>query len=340
MTTTPVFQIRNLEHFYDGRLVLAVEDLSIQRGSITGLMGPNGSGKSTLLKLLAHAEAPTSGEILFNGRPEAMLSKAVRFNITLLTQKPYLLKRTVIDNLIYGLKIRNDTRNATDRAGQALVQVGLDPGLFFHRKWNQLSGGEAQRAALAARLILKPQALLMDEPTASVDADSAVMIRNAALEARNQWGTTLIIASHDLLWLSEISDTLLHLHQGHLFPSGMANVIPGPWAKRADGCFSRKLRDGQTITVSNPPHPEATALIPGSLMLLANKRGTAHNCNHLTGTIKTLLLEKRSGYIMAGITIGELQLSMKLDAAFMASSGMYPGKEVSVSFDPDAVTWL
>ena len=83
-----------------------------------------------------------------------------------------------------------------------------------HRKWNQLSGGEAQRVAMAARLILSPQVLLLDEPTASVDIESADMIRKAAVIARKQWHSTILIASHDQNWLNGVCDNYIHMFKG------------------------------------------------------------------------------------------------------------------------------
>jgi tungstate transport system ATP-binding protein len=92
--------------------------------------------------------------------------------------------------------------------------LGLDPDTFARRQWDELSGGEAQRVALAARLVLNPRVLLLDEPTASVDARSSELIRSASLRARNDWGTTLVIASHDREWLYDVCDEVLHLFKG------------------------------------------------------------------------------------------------------------------------------
>ncbi len=139
--------------------MLDIDDFTIPAGSILGLSGPNGSGKTTLLKLLAFAMAPSQGEIFFDGKREFPMSARVRSRVTLMTQTPYLLKRSVMDNLAYGLKIRKDTKDLKERATWALTAVGLDFNEFHSRLWHQLSGGEAQRVALAARLILKPRAL-------------------------------------------------------------------------------------------------------------------------------------------------------------------------------------
>jgi NAD(P)-dependent dehydrogenase (short-subunit alcohol dehydrogenase family) len=99
---------------------------------------------------------------------------------------------------------------------QALLKVGLDPARFSHRSWRELSGGEAQRVALAARLVLEPKVLLLDEPTASVDRESSELILRAALDARDRWGTTLIIISHQLTWLRQIADRILSMDYGKL----------------------------------------------------------------------------------------------------------------------------
>ena len=176
-----LYQIQNLQHRYNGHPALDIENFSIQPGTITGIIGPNGSGKSTLLKMLAFIDKPGKGKVLFKGEPAEPFADHVRFQATLLTQEPYLMKRSVFKNISYGLELRRDTRNLSDRVYDALALVGLSGNDFLHRKWYELSGGEAQRVALAARLILKPEVLLLDEPTASIDAASAQIIKDTAL---------------------------------------------------------------------------------------------------------------------------------------------------------------
>ncbi len=105
-------------------------------------------------------------------------------------------------------------KDVENKISTSMSHMGLDFQHFAHRKWNELSGGEAQRVAMAARLVLKPQVLLLDEPTASVDVKSAALIQEAAKKARHEWGTTIIVASHDRNWLDGICDTHLHLSSG------------------------------------------------------------------------------------------------------------------------------
>ena len=182
-----VYEIRSLKHAYRGRTVLVVDHLTVKPASIVGLAGPNGSGKSTLLRLMGLIERPVEGEILYNGRPVAPFTREARLRITLLPQEPFLMRRSVFGNVAYGLKLRGDFGNLGGRVKEALSMVGLSSEIFCRRPWYALSGGEARRVALAARLALRPRVLLLDEPTAGVDAASAQLIREASLRNGRSW---------------------------------------------------------------------------------------------------------------------------------------------------------
>ncbi len=194
-----LYEITNLIHGYSGRKVLDIAELSVKRGSALALVGPNGSGKSTFLRLLAFLDKPDQGRIKFNGT----LGVNPRLEATLLLQEPYLLKRSVFENVVFGLRMRGIRDNLRPKAEEALAAVGFEPEKFINRQWRELSGGEKQRVALAARLVLKPLALLLDEPTSNLDNKSAAAIQEAVCEAvRN--GATLITASHDQAWLEQL----------------------------------------------------------------------------------------------------------------------------------------
>ncbi len=210
-----LYELERISQVYGGRQVLDVDYLEIEAQTITGIIGPNGSGKSTLMRILAFIEEPAAGHVTFRGQPVVQAGLDMRRKVTLLAQDPYLLKRSVQANVAYGLKIRG-TAKAQPQVHQALEQVGLNPGHFAQRSWRELSAGEAQRVALAARLVIRPKVLLLDEPTASVDRESSLRIQQAAIDARNQWGTTLVIISHQLGWLRRVSDRILTMDYGKL----------------------------------------------------------------------------------------------------------------------------
>lgn len=215
--STPVFELQNVRQVYGKRLALEIEALQIEAGAITGLAGHNGSGKSTLLRMLAFLEVPAHGRLLYQGGEMASDAQReeARRRVTLLTQEPYLLKRSVFANVAYGLKLRGQGGNM-ERVRESLQMVGLDPDNFGARSWHELSGGEAQRVALAQRLALRPKVLLLDEPTASLDEESAELVKSASVTAREQWGATLVIVSHDREWLEAVCDSIVRLKQGRL----------------------------------------------------------------------------------------------------------------------------
>ncbi len=180
--------------------------LIISKGTVLALTGPNGAGKSTLLRLLAFLEKPTLGSISFYGTTGV----SPRQEATLLLQEPYIFKRSVVDNVCYGLRLRHETEHLEERALEALARVGFSADQVCKRPWYQLSGGEKQRVALAARLVLKPLALLLDEPTAHVDVKSATAIHEAVHHVVQE-GTTVVVSSHDGIWLEALRAEYLEL---------------------------------------------------------------------------------------------------------------------------------
>jgi tungstate transport system ATP-binding protein len=258
-----LFEIARLTKKYRDRTILDIHQLSLSKGAIYGLQGPNGAGKTTLLNILALLERPTTGTISYKARSvqysEPYLQR-LRKEVVLVDQLPLLFTTTVFKNLEFGLKIRGiEKEERKRRIFKGLEMVGM--GDFVHAPAHQLSGGETQRVALAARLVLKPEILLLDEPTANVDAASAQQIKEAALMARRVWDTTLIIASHDRGWLYDVCDQVLHLFKGRLFGAGKENILFGPWRPYKDNLWEKRLPDGQHIRVSEPPEPDAVAIV-------------------------------------------------------------------------------
>ncbi len=212
-----LYVLKDVVQTYDGRPVLHLSRWSLRKECILGLMGPNGSGKSTLLRLLGFIERPHRGEILFQGKTvSSKTMHPLRLQVSLLPQPPCLLDRTVAENVAYGLAVRGVRKDRAARVREALLWVGLDPDHFGKRFVRGLSSGEARRTALAARLVLRPQVLLLDEPTAEIDEDSARLVHRAVLHARSAWGATVVVSSHDRKWLEGLCDELYALDQGRI----------------------------------------------------------------------------------------------------------------------------
>ena len=338
-----LFEVARLNKIYRERTILAIRRLDIEKGAIYGLQGPNGAGKTTLLNILAFLENPTKGTISYKSKPvhysEPYLQR-LRREVVLVDQLPLLFTTTVFKNLEFGLKIRGISRDERRRRIlKGLDMVGM--GDFADAPAHQLSGGETQRVALAARLVLKPEMLLLDEPTANVDVASAQQIKEAALMARREWNTTLVIASHDRNWLYEVCDQVLHLFKGRLFGTGKENIIFGPWHPLDDSLWEKQLSDGQCIRLADSPAPDAVAILePVAIVNGTDKQPLIPDTYVLNGIISRLTLDKNSAEILATILIGSLPLTLKIPKNKVQQENLYPGQKVNVCYDPHAVVWL
>jgi tungstate transport system ATP-binding protein len=195
---------------------LQIERLELQKGQIYLLHGPNGSGKSTLLNLLALLLVPAEGELCFKGVPvkNGLERQRLRRQVTLVEQSPFLFNTSVYQNLAFGLRLR-DVRGDLQRRriAQALQAVGLEG--FERRRANALSGGETRRVALARAMVLRPQVLLLDEPTAGLDRESLPVFERCLATLPGQ-GTTVVIASHDADQRRRLGGVSLYLDHGRL----------------------------------------------------------------------------------------------------------------------------
>lgn len=338
----PLYEFDNVTHYYNGRKVLRIPRWQVEADTLTGIAGPNGSGKSTLLSILGFVQKPSRGVIRFQGRPAEPFGETVRGKAALLPQSSFLLKRSVYRNIAYGLRMQPKVRKGHERIQSAMEMVGLDPDIFSRRPWYALSGGEARRVSLAARLVLRPQVLLMDEPTASVDVDSALKIKEAALYARRQWGTTLIIASHDTSWLADISDHTIHLFRGTILGNGKQTLISGPWRSNGEGSLSRDLSGGQSFEAKGAPEDmkSAVAAIEAqNVYLYRTPEKIPPGQHHLEGLLLRLNFEQSTGRTSAAVRVGGVVFDAYLPEDELAPFPYIPGGRIWMGYDPRAVVW-
>ncbi len=227
MSDSPItgfaYQADHLTKVYNSRAVLGVDSLEIRRGEIFGLVGPSGSGKSTLLRLLGFLEPPTSGEILFGERLRVIDSDVVpidvRRRVTMVFQHPVLLSRTVFANVAYGLRIRNHS-DVTQRVEAVLKEVRLDH--LTGARARTLSGGERQRVALARAIVLEPDVLLLDEPTANLDPFNVGLIERIVTGLNQDRGMTIVLVTHNVFQARRLAHRAGLLLDGRLIEAANA----------------------------------------------------------------------------------------------------------------------
>lgn len=214
-----LLQVEGLVRRLGGRRVLDGIGLSVERGQGYVLSGDNGSGKTTLLRVLSGIDAADAGVLRFQGEQTQLprYPDSWRLRAVYVHQHPYLFHTSVAENIAYGLKARGEPRErwrpmveaAIDWAGVREV-VAVPP--------QKLSGGERQRVAMARAKVLAPQLLLLDEPTANLDADG----RRRTLELLARLcaeGVSVLIACHDREIIELPGVRRFHLEGGKLVPA-------------------------------------------------------------------------------------------------------------------------
>jgi NitT/TauT family transport system ATP-binding protein len=180
-----------------------LDDLTIDiyRGEFLSLLGTSGSGKTTLLRILSGLELPTRGEVHWEKEP----------SLAMVFQKALLLPwRTVLDNATFALECRGIKRaDARERAVALLERVGLGDHLRHHP--HEISAGMQQRVDLVRALLLRPDVLLMDEPFASLDLDTAASLQDLLLELWEDQRFTVLLVSHTLSEVARLSDRVAML---------------------------------------------------------------------------------------------------------------------------------
>lgn len=227
--TETIYRLQGATKCYGAREVCRIDSLEIRRGEILGIMGPSGAGKSTLLRLLNFLEPPTSGSITFKGQALNGSTRpplALRRKVAMVFQEPVLLSTTVEGNVAYGLSIRGE-REIKRRVSEAIKLVGLEQ--LTHAQARTLSGGEAQRAALARAMVIEPEVLLLDEPTANLDPHNVALIEGLISAFNRERGTTIVLVTHNVFQARRLAHRALLLLEGRVIEVGdAAQVFTNP----------------------------------------------------------------------------------------------------------------
>ncbi len=201
----------------------AVNDVSfsVEKGEIIGLIGHTGSGKSTIVQQLNGLIKPESGEILLDGKnihTDFKKIKEVRFKIGLVFQYPeyQLFEETVAKDIAYGPRNMGlPEAEIAERVKYAANMVGLGEE-FMEKSPFDLSGGEKRRVAIAGIIAMKPEVLVLDEPTAGLDPMGRDMILSRIKDYRDETGAAVIIVSHSMEDMAKTADKLLVMNKGNI----------------------------------------------------------------------------------------------------------------------------
>lgn len=226
-------RIKGLSKSFGKSEILKDINLDVKDKEVLALIGPTGSGKTTLLRLIDILDEPTTGQIFFGDSDICHLSSneklIFRRRMAMVFQKPVMFSSSVYENVSYGLKVRG-YRKFRAKILQALEEVGLLG--YESRNATTLSGGEMQRIALARAMMIEPEILLLDEPTANLDPKSAYAI-DLLIKHLAKSGTTVIMASHNMSQCKRLADRIAVLVNGRIERTGQPEEILSNLSERS-----------------------------------------------------------------------------------------------------------
>ena len=238
-----LFEIKNLKKHYEVNkglftkptIIKAVNGISfeVKKGEVFSIVGESGCGKSTTAKLLMTIEAPTSGEIFFEGKDITKFNKKelreYRKKVQIIFQDPYssLNPRWKVGKIIAEpLKLNSDLSNKEIKTEvlEIMKKVGLEED-WYERYPHQFSGGQRQRIGIARALILKPEVIICDEPVSALDVSIQAQVLNLLLDLQKELNLTYIFISHDLGVVEHISDQITVMYFGDIVESNNVEEI-------------------------------------------------------------------------------------------------------------------
>ncbi len=322
-----LYELRNLKKIYDGRTVLDLEQLSLDRGKITSLLGPNGAGKTTLLEIMAFLSGPSSGEVWFEQEKVNFTTGKLmhlRRKVVLVEQQSILFTTRVWKNVAFPLRIRGASKAKRERIVEELLDlVGM--GAFGHARAHKLSGGETQRVAIARALACFPEVVLLDEPTANVDVENQIAIERIMQEINQKKGISVIFTTHNMIQASRLADETVFLYEGKVARSIYENIFSGHIETERNGCKQCILQYGLKLGVDSPKSGPVRISIDPSAVKISQSRANASAENTFKG--KLIQLTDEQSRVRALVDVG-IPLSVLIPKEVFGDLGLEMGAEV------------
>jgi len=243
----PQLEIRNLSCAYGSIEVLKGVTMQADNGEVVSLIGPSGSGKSTLLRVLVGLTLPTKGKVIIDGETinygNRKSVRSVREKMSIVFQQYNLFQNmTVMRNVsIAPIKImRRPRAEAEQRAAEMLEKVGMSDKHDAYPE--ELSGGQQQRVAIARALVMDPEILLLDEVTSALDPERVIEVLDT-IRSLTREGITMIIVSHEMAFVREVSTRVVMMDDGQIIESGTPyEIFDAPSETRTKAFVSKILK--------------------------------------------------------------------------------------------------
>ncbi|MEG1849945.1 MAG: betaine/proline/choline family ABC transporter ATP-binding protein [Oscillospiraceae bacterium] len=320
----PLIECRNLTISFGGHPAVENLSFSVEQGDYLFILGENGSGKSTLVRCFNRLNRPSSGQVFFDGRDIAALSKkellAYRRNkISMVFQSFGLMShRDVLGNVCYGLEVKGVSREEREqKAREVISMVGLEG--WEHQSCEQLSGGMRQRVGIARALANDPEVLLMDEPFSALDPLVRRDMQFELLQIQRKLGKTVIFITHDIDEAFKLGDTVAIMRDGKVIqvdsPERMSAEPADDYVRR----FINSADKSKVLSVKN------IMITPSSIVRLGD--GIEHGIHEMRkNALSTVYVVDDKLCLVGILTIQD------------AISALQEGKSIAEAMQPDVLT--
>lgn len=352
----PLLTVEGLRRRYGGRLVVDVDALALHPGEVLAVLGPNGAGKSTLFRLLLLLERANEGRVVFDGREVRPGDRVARRRMAGVFQRPCLFDGTVERNVAFGLAARGVPRHErAARVAEALEWLGI--GAYARSPVHALSGGEAQRVALARALALRPDVLLLDEPTANLDVSVRRRFRDELAPLVRARTRAALLITHDPGDAFALADRIAVIQDGRIVQLGPpeslvrnpatpfvaaftgAEFLPGVVGDRSGDAVTVRVGEHAVVATAPPgaPLPAGTPVLLGYRpedVAVVGADAEPGTRNRFRLRVASLVL---SGPLVRVRLEGDVPLATIATRSDISTHSIEPGREVVASVDPAAL---
>lgn len=326
-----LYQLNNIHFDYGANNCLKQINIEIEDNSISAFVGPNGAGKSTLLNLFAFLEFPASGDLYYKSTKLTRVNfESLRKKTAYVQQNPYLLRGSVFNNVELGLKLQHmDKVQRAQRVNEVMHLLNIAS--LNERRVDTLSGGEAQKVAIARALALEPEVLILDEPFTFLDKSSIEDLEQLIFKLKSDLKKTVIFTTHNQIQAQTLADNIYSIVNGRCHAAELVNLLNGKLLDDLSVFDTGQLK----ISLAKKPDKEIKQIaIDPNQIVLSKEKLTSSMQNNYSGVVKAM--SEENGLVTVTINVGE-QFKVLISQNALQEMDLSIGKEVWLSFKSAAI---